>query len=370
MTALAWPYVALACVAGIAVGAAGFWLVARRLDTGPQRVPHRVRQVLRALDDGAVVIGREGRAVFSNSAASVLGVARLDGALHPAVAELAREAWGSREALARDVEVERGIQGEVAHVHIRVTPLDSHLALAMATDASARQAAEATRREFAVNVSHELKTPVGALALLAESIEAGADDPAMVRDFASKIRKESERLSRLVQEIIQISRLQGADAVAVRVALPVADVVAEAIEGARLAADAKRIRVDLAAKASPTVLGDKELLIMAVRNLVDNAISYSEPGERVTVTLDASESLASVSVLDHGIGIEPNDAERVFERFFRVDAARSRSTGGTGLGLSIVKHVVAQHGGTVDLWSRPGIGSTFTMRLPLLEEGS
>lgn len=370
MTAMAWLYVALALVAGIAVGAAGSWLVTRRAATGPSRVPHRVRQVLRALSEGAVVIDRQGRAVFSNSAASALGIAQLDGPAHPGLAELARHAWDEREAAEAELEVERGIQRDVGHVRARVTPLDAHLALAIATDSSDTHAAEAARRDFAVNVSHELKTPVGALALLAESIEMGADDPVMVREFAAKIRGESVRLTRLVQEIIQISRLQGADAVATPVALRFADIVGEAIDHARLAAEAKRIGVSVVGKAAPTVLGDRELLVMAVRNLVDNAIAYSEPGEKVTVTLDEAEGLAAVSVLDHGIGIDPKEADRVFERFYRVDAARSRDTGGTGLGLSIVKHVAAQHGGTVDLWSRPGVGSTFTIRLPLHEEGS
>lgn len=370
MTALAWLWAALALAVGAVAGAEGFWLVSRRLATGPGRVPHRTRQVIRALPEGAVVIGRERRSVFSNSAASELGIAQLGGRLHPAVADLAEAAWHVRDSVEAELEIERGIQGETGHVRVRVTPLDARLALAIATDASETRAAEAARRDFAVNVSHELKTPVGALALLAESVEVGADDPAMVRAFAAKIRGEAERLSRLVHEIIQISRLQGADAVAAPVAVPLEEVVAQAIDDERIAAEAKGIRVDAVAKASPVVHGDRELLVMAIRNLVDNAIAYSEGAQKVTVTIDVKDGLAAVAVLDHGIGIDPKEAERVFERFYRVDAARSRETGGTGLGLSIVKHVAAQHGGSVDLWSKPGVGSTFTIRLPLHEEGA
>jgi two-component system sensor histidine kinase SenX3 len=192
----------------------------------------------------------------------------------------------------------------------------------------------------------------------------------MVREFAAKIRRESRRLTKLIQEIIEISRLQGEETVTDPEEVQLVAVAMEAIEGARVAAEAKGIRVEPVFKSKPTVVGDRDLLVMAVRNLVDNAVAYSDPGRRVTVAIESHDDVASLSVLDQGIGIDAKDAERVFERFYRADPARSRETGGTGLGLSIVKHVAARHGGSVDLWSQPSVGSTFTLRLPVHKEAA
>ncbi len=377
MTAQAWLAVALAFASGALLGA----LVWRRRAAGKTQartlVPHRTRQVLGALQSGAVIVRRDRRSAFANTPATALGVARLDGKLHPGVADLAEEAWRTGEVVEREVEVSRGVLGVTTLVHVRVTPLDHELALAVANDNTESRAAEAHRREFAVNVSHELKTPIGALSLLAESIEEGADDPDMVRSFARKIRKESRRLTKLIQEIIEISRLQAGESVVDHDPVALAEIIDEALETARVNAEAKGIRIETDIQATPVVLGDHDLLLMAVRNLVDNAIAYSDAGKHVTVSLttgpaaDAGEGASHVvrlAVLDQGIGIDPRDAERVFERFYRADPARSRDTGGTGLGLSIVKHVLAQHGGTVDLWSQPSVGSTFTLTLPLYQE--
>jgi two-component system sensor histidine kinase SenX3 len=331
-------------------------------------VPHRTREVLSAMQSGAAIVRRDRRAAFSNTAASALGIARPDGALLGGVADLAEQAWSRGEPVEGEIEVRRGVLGSVTHVHVRVTPLGEELAFAVANDNTEMRAAEQSRREFAVNVSHELKTPIGALSLLAESLQAGADDPEVVRKFAKRIRKESTRLTKLIQEIIEISRLQGGTAVVNPEPVAVADVVAEAIEATHLAAETRSITVGTDHKTQATVLGDHDLLVMAVRNLIDNAISYSEEGGRVTVATSGAAGVVSVAVLDHGIGIDPKDHDRVFERFYRTDPARSRATGGTGLGLSIVKHVAAQHGGTISLWSQPGIGSTFTLKLESYEE--
>jgi two-component system sensor histidine kinase SenX3 len=223
---------------------------------------------------------------------------------------------------------------------------------------------EEIRRDFTANVSHELKTPIGALHLLAEAVQDAADEPEAVRHFAARMLQESQRLSTLVQEIIDLSRLQVADALHPPVPVGVDEVVADAVDRCRLVAQAKGIDVIIGGDTGSTVYGDHNLLVTAVRNLVDNAISYSGDGTRVGVGVRRESELVEISVTDQGIGIVAEDQKRVFERFYRVDPARSRATGGTGLGLSIVKHVAANHGGEVTVWSMPGQGSTFTLRLP------
>ena len=363
MNPATWLLVAAALAVGLGLGALLHRRSVTRTVVGSTLVPHRTREVLSVLQSGAVVVRRDRRSAFSNTAASALAVARPDGALHSGVADLAERAWKADAPVEEDVEIKRGVLGASSIVHVRVTPLNEELALAVANDNTEQRAAEATRREFAVNVSHELKTPVGALSLLAETIEDNADDTDMVRSFAGKIRKETRRLAKLIQEIIEISRLQGGESVMDYEPVDMAGVVAEVIDSVHMAAEAKSIELVSEVTAAPQVMGDHDLLVMALRNLVDNAISYSEPGRRVTVSLALEGSVARVAVIDQGLGIALEDQERIFERFYRTDPARSRDACGTGLGLSIVKHVVLQHSGTVDLWSQPAVGSTFTIRL-------
>ncbi|WP_297082962.1 cell wall metabolism sensor histidine kinase WalK [uncultured Demequina sp.] len=358
-----WLVAVVALVVGIGIGTLSHRRRTERAVESATLVPHRTREVLSVLQSGAVIVRRDRRSAFTNTAATALGVARADGKLHAGVADLAGKAWAADAPVEEDVEISRGVLGTASIVHVRVTPLTESLALAVANDNTEQRAAEATRREFAVNVSHELKTPVGALSLLAETIEGNPDDEQMVRDFAKKIRREARRLTKLIQEIIEISRLQGGESVMEYEEVDLASVVAEVVEGVRVAAEAKTIAVVTELSEAPTVMGDRDLLVMALRNLVDNAINYSEPGTRVAVALARDGNTARLSVIDQGLGIAPEDQERIFERFYRTDPARSRDTGGTGLGLSIVKHVVLQHSGTVDLWSRPSVGSTFTIRL-------
>jgi two-component system sensor histidine kinase SenX3 len=218
------------------------------------------------------------------------------------------------------------------------------------------------------NVSHELKTPVGAISLLSEAVDEAADDEVAVRRFAARLHKESARLAALVQDIIELSRLQGADVVMQGRPVDVNAVLAEAVDRNKLPAEGKRIKISLGGRSDAMVHGDPDLLMTAFRNLIDNAIRYSPEGTTVGVGVRSRDGLVQVSVTDQGPGIPQDEQDRIFERFYRVDAARSRQTGGTGLGLSIVKHVISNHGGEVTLWSQPGQGSTFTVRLPELEE--
>jgi two-component system sensor histidine kinase SenX3 len=243
--------------------------------------------------------------------------------------------------------------------------------LALVEDRTRERRVESIRRDFVANVSHELKTPVGGLALLAEAVEGAADDPEAVERFAQRMRVEATRLTRLVQEIVDLSRLQVADTLHEPVIVDVAEVAAEAVERSRLVADAKGIEIATALDEGVHVFGDRELLITAVSNLVGNAIAYSGNDTKVAVAVhDADHGIVEVAVTDQGQGIPEDEQQRIFERFYRVDPARSRATGGTGLGLAIVKHVCANHGGEVTVWSEEGRGSTFTMRLPAAPESA
>ena len=223
---------------------------------------------------------------------------------------------------------------------------------------------EATWGDFVANVSHELKTPVGALALLAEAVLDAADEPYEVRRFGTKIFNEANRLGTLVTELIALSQLQGAERLPELATVEVDKVVREALVRCRLAADAANIQITVDPPSGLLVNGDATLLVTALANLLGNAVSYSPVGSPVSVGRRRVNGLVEISVTDRGLGIAPEHQERVFERFFRVDQTRSRSTGGTGLGLAIVKHVAANHGGDVRLWSKPGTGSTFTIRIP------
>ena len=365
MTPVAWMLV----VVGVGIGlGAGLWAGragGRPHDPSGTLVPARTRQVLSVLPAGAVIVRRDRRSAYCNNAALALGVARPDGALHPEIARLAERAWTHGDVVEEDIEVKRGVLASSRILHARVSVVDEELALALVSDLTEQQAAEQMRRNFAINVSHELKTPVGAIQLLAESVEAGADDPEIVRSFSRKLRKEAKRLSTLIQEIIEITRLQSDAAVMDAAAVRLGHVVDEAVEATATAAQARGINIAVDVRDDASVLGNEELLIMALHNLIDNAIQYSDAGKRIIVSCEVDGEVASVSVVDQGIGIAPGETDRIFERFYRVDPARSRETGGTGLGLSIVKHIALRHDGAVEVWSTPSVGSTFTLKLPV-----
>jgi two-component system sensor histidine kinase SenX3 len=223
---------------------------------------------------------------------------------------------------------------------------------------------EASRRDFVANVSHELKTPVAAMGVLAEALLASAGDPQAVQRFSGKLHAESQRLAEMVGELIELSRLQGAERLPDLVQVDVDSVVQEAISRHKVAADSADIDIRTDAPSGMRVLGDQPLLVTAVANLISNAIAYSPDSSSVSISRRHNGGDIEIAVTDRGIGIALVDQQRVFERFFRVDKARSRATGGTGLGLAIVKHVAANHNGSIRLWSRPGTGSTFTLTIP------
>ncbi|GIG27731.1 sensor histidine kinase [Cellulomonas marina] len=332
-------------------------------------VDEGIVRVLAVLRSAAVVLDESDRVVRASAPALALGLVR-EGRLAPvAVRELVARVRRDGVIADEELEVPRGPHGPgLLLLQVRVAQVTHRHVLVLAEDLTGARRLEAVRRDFVVNVSHELKTPVGALSLLAEATVEAAEDPEAVRRFGTRMRSEAARLGQLVQEIIELSRLQSTavpgDAQRVRIA----DVLGEAADRARTVAAAKEIEIVVGEDAGCEVVGDHNLLVTAVRNLLDNAVAYSNPGTRVGVGVRRLDDVVEIAVVDQGIGIGADDLERVFERFYRVDPARSRDTGGTGLGLSIVKHVALDHGGDVAVWSRPGRGSTFTLRLPLAPE--
>jgi two-component system sensor histidine kinase SenX3 len=238
------------------------------------------------------------------------------------------------------------------------------LVLVLVEDRTRERRVEAIRRDFVANVSHELKTPVGAINLLAEAVEQASDDPEAVVRFASRMQMESERLTRLVQQIIELSRLQGDDPLEDATGVLVDEIVERAIDRVRVDAGGKQVELIFAGERGCLIHGNGDQILAALGNLVENAVVYSQPRTQVTISVRPIERMVEIAVTDQGVGIPATELERIFERFYRVDPARARATGGTGLGLSIVKHVAATHGGEVRVWSVEGDGSTFTMVLP------
>lgn len=329
--------------------------------------------VLAALRSAAVVLRTDGTVVRASAGSHAFGVVRADAIAHQEIRDMV--AAVARDGEHRDAELElpRGPFGTgLLVLHVRVAAMGPGHVLVLAEDRTEARRVEAVRRDFAVNVSHELKTPIGALSLLAETVEQAADDPEAVRRFVGRMQTETSRLSALVHEIIELSRLQVPDPLGEPREISVDAVVAEAVDRARTRAVGKDIEITVGGDHGAVVWGDHDLLVTAVRNLLDNAVAYSETGTHVGVgtVIKAADHAVEIAVVDQGVGIAPDDQPRLFERFYRVDPARSRETGGTGLGLSIVKHVAADHGGEVTVWSEPGRGSTFTMRLPLVAASS
>ena len=293
------------------------------------------------------------------------GLVRDRDLVHDELRQLARQV--RRDGVIRQVELDlpRGPLGRGRiMVGARVAPLGSAYVLLLVDDRTEARRVEDVRRDFVVNVSHELKTPVGGLALLAEAVLEANDDPEAVARFAHRMQVESVRLTRLVQEIVDLSRLEIAGTLHDPDLVDVAAAASEAIEQSRLVAGSRGSEIVSSLGQGVRVFGDADLLATAIRNLIGNAINYSAPGARVAVSVRSVDQLVEVAVADQGKGIPESEQMRIFERFYRVDAARSRATGGTGLGLAIVKHICANHGGEVTVWSEPGHGSTFTMRLP------
>jgi two-component system sensor histidine kinase SenX3 len=330
-------------------------------------VPKGAAEVLDVLRSSSIVLGADDAILRASPSAHALGLVKRNRLSVDDLLRMARNARRGGKVGQVELDLPRGpLGGNTRPVTARVAPLGADgLVLVLVEDRSEARRINAVRRDFVANVSHELKTPVGALALLAEAVYGASDDPAAVRRFAERMQHEANRLSHLVQEVIDLSRLQSDDPLEKAELVNIDEVIAEALDRCRLAADTKVITLMSGGERGLRVLGDEAQLATALRNLVDNAINYSPEHTRVVVSVRHTGDLVEISVTDQGIGIPKRELERIFERFYRVDPARSRATGGTGLGLSIVKHITANHGGEVAVWSVEGSGSTFTIRLPL-----
>ena len=323
-------------------------------------------EVISALPVAVAVLDGRDEVVLANASAVQLGVVREGRVQVAELRRLVRDTRRSGTAHAAELELAASRLGRVPEaVRVRLAPIggSGHVAM-LVEDVTEPRRVEAVRRDFVANVSHELKTPVGAMAVLAEALQDASDDPVAVRRFAGRVQHEAERLGRLVQELLDLSRLQGADPLPVAEPVAVDRVVAEAVDRTRTVAAAREIALVVGGARGLQVLGSESQLVTALANLLDNAVAYSPGRTRVAVAVRRREGAVELSVSDQGMGIADKDLERVFERFYRADPARSRATGGTGLGLAIVKHVATNHGGEVDVWSVEGSGSTFTLRLP------
>ena len=330
-------------------------------------VTERARRLEGALDlvgEGIVVADVDGRRLFTNAAAGLLTDARHEEALVAAAVD---------RALAEGLEgrtVEQGIElfgPPTRQVTVAASPLGpggARLgAVVLVRDESRLRRLEAIRQEFVANVSHELKTPIGAIALLAETL-AATDDPADAERRIDLLVEEAHRLGRIIDDLLELSEVEGRDRS--REPVDLAELVDASVRRLQPLAEQLGVTIELELAASQACLADDRQLGSAVTNLVDNALKYADGRSPVTVTVRPGDGWADVVVQDHGIGIPQPEQERVFERFYRVDKARSRDTGGTGLGLAIVRNVARAHGGEVLVTSREGEGSTFTLRLPLV----
>ncbi len=352
------------------VGAGGVlaWYVServfRRIPVAEEPVvPVGVASVLSVLRSSGVVVNEDDVVLKASAPAYAFGLVRGHQVVDADLAEMIRQV--RRDGQIRETELVMSRPGNPPrHVTARVAPLGSRLVLALVEDRTRERRVEEVRRDFVATVSHELKTPVGAIRLLADAVHDASDDPEAVERFAGRMLKESDRLTHLVQQIIELSRLQGDEPLETPTPVPVDDAVSVAIDTSAIDAQAKGISVVRSGDTGLFLAGSHEQVTIAVSNLVANAVAYSREGSSVLVGVKGLDHTVEIAVTDQGIGIPAEEIDRIFERFYRVDPARHRSTGGTGLGLSIVKHVAATHGGEIRVWSVEGQGSTFTLSLP------
>ena len=326
-------------------------------------------ELLEVLAEAGIVVSAQNRVVRATTSALAMGLIRDRSLVHKNLLEVVNKARESKNIEISELDLVAGIKGaKKLYVRARAVDLGSGSVLLIVDDKTEAQRLDETRRDFMANISHELKTPVGAIGLLSEAILDNTNDPELVQKFSENVLKESKRLSALVKDIIQLSRIQAAETVIGAELIDLDSVVRDAIDRNAFKAERRNVKIDYLAEKGIRVIGDEEMLAVAFKNIIENAIVYSAEGSKVGITLAKTGSVAEVKVVDSGVGISKEDQKRIFERFYRTDPARSRETGGTGLGLSIVKHVVTSHLGEIKLSSKPGIGSTFTLRLPLADK--
>lgn len=337
----------------------------------PQDQVTALGNILDVIPDAAAVIGSQDQVLAASSNCTAMGIIVGDRVAPIELRALNREAHRLHKTMSRDVVIKRSNTGLGEwEARLQVSPLDESRSLVIAQDLSEERRLNDVRRDFVANVSHELKTPVGALSLLAEAVQAADNDPVKAREFAERMQVEVRRLTAMISDLVELSRVQGDTPLQHSKPVLVETIINEAVDGMKIPAEERRIQVTVATDiAVGKIFGDESQLVAALRNLISNAIKYSPEGTRVGVGASRVNDTIEISVTDQGPGISDENQIRIFERFYRVDQARSRETGGTGLGLAIVKHVCANHGGDCFVWSREGEGSTFTLRFPAYLNG-
>lgn len=364
----------LIAIAGISVGVLVGLLVGRayRQDLAEEleaaTSQDTVADTLEVLSTPAILLDGVNTITSATESAVALGFKQDAVLTQSELLQLAKKTRKKGEASSEQLEISVGLAGEKLFVNVRAGLLNDGKVLIAIEDLTESKRLDDTRRDFIANISHELKTPIGAISLLSEALIDSVDDPEVTKKFSTDLHREAGRLANLVQDIIELSRLQGTEVDRNGQIVDMASVVEEAVDRNQVLAAQRKVKVKLDTKNAIEVLGDRELLVTAIKNLVENAILYSDEGSQVGIGLRQKHGIAAVAVADSGIGIAPEHQDRIFERFYRADPSRSRQTGGTGLGLAIVKHVALKHRGEVQLFSQPGLGSTFTFRIPVAKQ--
>ncbi len=333
------------------------------------QLSNSISEVLDVLGPSALILNGTNYVAQATTTALALGLVNGRNLSHKKLLSLVAKARESQEALQIDASLPTGRKDVKLFITARAKSIGDGNVLLIVEDRTESHRLDEMRKDFMANISHELKTPIGAVGLLAEAMENSLDQPEILAKLLRNIRKEAKRLSSLVQDIIQLSRIQGTSKIAISKHVNLISVVREAIDRNSWRSEKHNVAIEFESeKRNVDVIGDAEMLTVAVKNLIENAIIYSNAGSSVAVVIEVANGMAQIRVKDSGIGIGKEDLERVFERFYRADQSRSRETGGTGLGLSIVKHAALMHQGDVQLFSKPGIGSTFTIRLPMVDK--
>ena len=333
------------------------------------QLSNSISEVLDVLGPSSLILNGTNYVAQATTTALALGLVNGRNLSHKKLLSLVSKARESQDAIQIDASLPTGRKDVKLFITARAKSIGDGNVLLIVEDRTESHRLDEMRKDFMANISHELKTPIGAVGLLAEAMENSLDQPEILAKLLRNIRKEAKRLSSLVQDIIQLSRIQGTSKIAISKHVNLISVVREAIDRNSWRSEKHNVAIEFESeKRNVDVIGDAEMLTVAVKNLIENAIIYSNAGSSVAVVIEVANGLAQIRVKDSGIGIGKEDLERVFERFYRADQSRSRETGGTGLGLSIVKHAALMHQGDVQLFSKPGIGSTFTIRLPMVDK--
>ena len=327
-------------------------------------------EVLEALGTAAVVVNSVNVMEQATTVAESFGLQKGRALIELELLNLVD--WARKSKSSKTIEGAINVGGRAAKVWVQATaaPIGSDSVILTLEDRTEARRLDETRRDFVANISHELKTPIGAIGLLAETLQGATDDSDAVLKFAASLQREANRLGHIVQEIIELSRLQAATEVNNTIEFNIAELISDSLDRVRIAAEAKGMKIVSDASQEVIASGSYEQVATAVTNLLENAINYSDAGGQIGIALRKKGDTAEIVVTDSGVGIALEDQARIFERFYRVDPSRSRETGGTGLGLAIVKHIALNHGGDISVFSKPGLGSTFTLSLPLKRENN